>query len=89
MRPPLLIILMVFVSVIKAQVTDLPDPPNNELKLNLLLLAQGTGEITFERLVNDRVGIGISTDIVLRQGGDNCRKALLAFHRIFCTQPER
>ena len=52
-----------------AQEAKDPGMTRNELKLNAFYLAEGTVELSYERLVAERAGVGISTYVVLREGG--------------------
>lgn len=69
MKTLLFITAILFISYSGAQDETNPGSFRNELKLNALYLVEGTFEITYERLVSERAGVGISTYVVLREGG--------------------
>lgn len=48
---------------INAQEDSPPDFPRNEFKGNALLLILGSFELTYERLINDESGLGVSLNI--------------------------
>lgn len=61
--------MFLLVPFLRAQVNSATEENNNELKLNLLYLVEGTAEVTYERLVGERLGFGLSSYAVLKEGG--------------------
>ena len=55
---------------------------NNEIKVNLLYLVLGLPEISYERLIADNMGVGVSAMVSLLDEQD-VRYALLANYRLY------
>ncbi|MEJ5962722.1 hypothetical protein [Pedobacter immunditicola] len=54
---------------------------NNEIKVNLLYLVLGLPEISYERLISDNMGIGLSATVAVDDQG--LRHAFLASYRLY------
>mgnify|MGYP006951115009 CR=1 FL=1 len=54
---------------------------NNEIKVNLLYLVLGLPEISYERLISDNMGVGLSTTVAFDD--QDLRYALLANYRLY------
>lgn len=55
---------------------------NNEIKLNLLYMSLGIPEISYERLVADNMGVGVSTMVSLTND-ETLRFGILADYRLY------
>jgi len=54
---------------------------NNEIKVNLLYLVLGLPEISYERLISDNMGVGLSTTVAIDD--QDLRHAFLASYRLY------
>jgi hypothetical protein len=55
---------------------------NNEIKLNLLYMALGIPELSYERLIGDNMGVGLSTLVSLTDD-ESVNLAVLANYRLY------
>lgn len=69
MKSSVLFLMLLLMPFLRAQVGSAATGDKNELRANLLYLIEGTAEITYERLAEERLGLGASTYVVLRKGG--------------------
>ena len=61
--------LSILMLVMNLGAQSLQDIRHNELKLNALYLAEGTVEMSYERWVGKRLGIGLSSYVAFRDDG--------------------
>ncbi len=55
---------------------------NNEIKVNLLYLVLGLAEVSYERLVSDNMGIGVSA-VVSVEGDQDVNYAIINSYRLY------
>jgi hypothetical protein len=67
---------------IEAQSAIIGHNGNNEIKLNLLYLALGLPEISYERLITDNMGVGLSAMAAIEDDQD-LRYSFLASYRLY------
>lgn len=65
MKKIILLIVLSFGFQAFAQVQEIPDFKRNEIKGNALMLVLGSFQATYERLLNEESGVGISATVAL------------------------
>jgi hypothetical protein len=82
MKKIILLVVLSFGLNSFAQEQDIPDFKRNEIKGNALMLVLGSFEATYERLLNEESGLGISASVALIDQMD-VRWAITPYYRFY------